>query len=150
MLERQPVFRKVYGHRSAIGGSQRADETPTELGLRFSSSEAGTISGIRFYKPETGVLTFTARLWVLGNTTALATASYTSDATTGWKQINFATPVPISAGTTYIASYHTLSNYFYAFNNPTVPWFPITNGPLTALGCSYNPVPGYPRYDIYG
>jgi hypothetical protein len=129
---------------AAVGSSQRADESPTELGLRFRSSEAGTITGIRFYKPEPGALLFTVRLWELDNTTPLATASFTSDAGTGWKQVNFATPVVINAGVTYIASYHTLSNYFYAFNNPAVPWYPITNGQLTALGGSYNAVPGYP------
>ena len=124
------------------GGTQTVDATPTELGLAFTSSVAGTITGIRFYKHGTDAIPFTVRLWELGNQTALATADYTSDNTAGWKQVSFATPVPISAGVTYIASYHTLSPYFYAFNSGYP--FPRVSGPLTATGGYYNNVPGYP------
>ena len=37
----------------------------------------------------------------------LATATFTSETGSGWQQVNFATPVAITAGTTYVASYHT-------------------------------------------
>src|SRR5262249_52373751 len=33
----------------------------------------------------------------------------------GWQQVNFATPVNITANTTYVASYHTTTGY-YAFD----------------------------------
>jgi hypothetical protein len=124
------------------GGTQTVDASPTELGLAFTSSVAGTITGIRFYKHGTEAIPFTVSLWEQGNQTALATATYTSDNTAGWKQVSFATPVAVNAGTTYIASYHTLSSYFYAFNSGYT--FPRVNGPLTATGGFYNNVPGYP------
>ena len=39
--------------------------------------------------------------------TKLATATFTAESTSGWQQVNFSTPVSITAGTTYVASYHT-------------------------------------------
>lgn len=124
------------------GGTQTVDATPTELGLAFTSSVTGNISGVRFYKHGTDVFLFTVRLWELGNQTALAAADYTSDNIAGWKQVTFPTPVQVTAGTTYIVSYHTLSSYFYAFTSGYP--FPRVNGPLTALGGYYNNIPGYP------
>jgi len=115
-----------------------------ELGLRFSSSTAGTIRAVRFYKTETTLASaFSVTLWELGNTTALATASSVIDASPGWKQIEFGTPVQIDANTTYVASYFAPGNgYEYAFagNYP----FPEESGPLTALVCTFNPDHAYP------
>ena len=127
------------------GGSQGVDNAATELGVKIKSSVAGTISGIRFYKTGTGVLNFTGSLWAVGNTTTpLATANYTSDNTTGWKQINFTTPVPIMANTSYIASYFSPSPNYYAYTANGLA-SPVVNGPLTAEASSYQqPGPGYP------
>ena len=41
----------------------------------------------------------------------LATASSTSETASGWQQVKLVTPVKISAGTTYVAAYHTSSFY---------------------------------------
>jgi len=124
------------------GGTQTVDATPTELGLAFTASVAGNVTGMRFYKHGTDALPFTVSLWELGIQTPLATAEYTSDNTAGWKQVTFITPVPVSSGTTYIVSYHTDSPYFYAFTSGYP--FPRISGPLTALGGYYNNTPGYP------
>ena len=37
----------------------------------------------------------------------LATATFTNETASGWEQVNFSSPVAITAGTTYVASYHT-------------------------------------------
>ncbi len=37
----------------------------------------------------------------------LASATFTNETASGWQQVNFSTPVSITAGTTYVASYHT-------------------------------------------
>ncbi|MBK9464979.1 MAG: DUF4082 domain-containing protein [Chitinophagaceae bacterium] len=127
------------------GGSQVVDNATTELGVKIKSSSAGTISGIRFYKTGTGILNFTGSLWEVGNTTTpLATMNYTSDNMPGWKQINFATPVPITANTSYIASYFSPSPNYYAFTANGLAT-PLVSGPLTAEASSYKqPGPGYP------
>ena len=120
---------------SQVGGTQIVDDDALTLGLRFRSSVPGTITGVRFYKHGVDALVFTVSLWALDNTTALASASYTSDNTAGWKQVDFATPVPIEANSTYIVSYSTPVGYFYAYTQDYS--FPQTSIPLTAIGCSY-------------
>jgi hypothetical protein len=122
---------------STVGGAQTADNVPTELGLKIRSSESGTISAIRFYKHGSDELNFTGSLWAEGSTaTPLAMANYTSNHTSGWKEINFATPVPINANTTYIASYFSPSPNYYAYTGGGLST-PIVNAPLTALGSAY-------------
>jgi hypothetical protein len=37
----------------------------------------------------------------------LATVTFTGETASGWQSMNFGTPVSITAGTTYVASYHT-------------------------------------------
>ncbi len=129
------------------GDSQGTDNTANiELGLRFKSAITGSISAIRFYKTTATVSTFTVNLWALGNTsTPLATATYNSDNTTGWKQVNFSSPVTITANTSYIASYASAAPNYYAYT-PGGMSAPIVNAPLTAEASSYKvPGPGYPN-----
>src|SRR3546814_4406202 len=61
--------------------------------------------------------------------TLLATATFTNATASGWQTANLNTPVAITAGTTYIASYHTGGNY-----SATANYFDTdhSNGPLTA------------------
>ena len=66
-------------------------------------------------------------LWS-ANGTLLASANFTGETASGWQQVNFSSPVAITAGTTYVASYHTTlyscdSSYFTSA---------VTNGPLMA------------------
>jgi len=92
------------------------DTRGVELGLKFSSDVAGLVVGVRFYKGPTATGTHTASLWTLGGT-RLATATFTSESASGWQQVLFATPVAISANTTYVVSYHTTSgNYAYTYD----------------------------------
>lgn len=37
--------------------------------------------------------------------TRLATATFADESTEGWQDVTFSTPVPATAGTTYVASY---------------------------------------------
>jgi hypothetical protein len=45
----------------------------------------------------------------------LATAIFTNETASGWQEVRFATPITITAGTTYVASYHTTTGH-YAVN----------------------------------
>jgi hypothetical protein len=63
--------------------------------------------------------------------TLLATATFSNETAVGWQQVNFATPVAITAGTTYVASYHTTNGEYSA--DPNYFAAAQTNGPLTAL-----------------
>jgi hypothetical protein len=65
---------------------------------------SGTITGLRFYKGTGNTGTHIGNLWnTIG--TKLATVTFSSETATGWQQANFATPVAVTAGTVYVASY---------------------------------------------
>ncbi|MBX2921807.1 MAG: DUF4082 domain-containing protein [Chitinophagaceae bacterium] len=129
---------------STTGGSQTVDQAAVELGVRFTSADPGYIAGIRFYKTDDVIRTYTGNLWDPADPAApLATATLTTDNTIGWKQINFASPVAINANTTYVASYFSPGGY-YAFTAGGLS-SNVVNAPLTALAGSvftYNG--GYP------
>ncbi|MFE0759176.1 DUF4082 domain-containing protein [Inquilinus sp. NPDC058860] len=104
------------------------DPNSVELGMKFTASAGGTITGIRFYKGPQNTGAHTGSLWTASGT-LLATATFTGETATGWQTVTFANPVAISAGTTYVASYHTSGHY-----SATGGYFTTSrsNGPLTA------------------
>ena len=105
-------------------------DTPIEMGVKFMADVDGTITGIRFYKASTNTGTHVANLW--SNTgTRLATATFTGETASGWQQVNFATPVPISADTVYVASYHTNVGH-YGFDEYYFATGGVDNPPLHA------------------
>src|SRR5205823_13386044 len=92
-----------------------SDSNKVELGMKFRSDIAGSITGVRFYKGALNIGPHNAHLWdTAGN--LLASASFSSETASGWQQVTFASPVAIAANTTYIVSYNTASG-FYAQNN---------------------------------
>ena len=109
------------------------DPSSVELGVQFTATADGLISGLRFYKGPDNIGTHVANLWSSSGT-LLATATFTTETASGWQQVNFSTPVLITAGSTYTASYHTDGNYSADAN-----YFasPLTNADLTAIGSVY-------------
>src|SRR4029078_682261 len=87
------------------------DTQSIEVGVKFRADVNGRITGIRFYKAATNTGPHVASLWRTDGT-LLAQAPFTNDTTSGWQQVNLATPVPITAGTTYIASYHASGGHY--------------------------------------
>ena len=61
----------------------------------------------------------------------LATGTFTNESTEGWEELDFSTPVAVTAGTTYVASYHTNTGHYA--DTPNGLASAVTNGPLTAL-----------------
>ena len=106
------------------------DAASVELGLKFVASANGQVTGIRFYKGPSKTGTHVADLW-RSTGTLLATATFTAESASGWQQVNFATPVSITAGVTYIASYHTNVGEYSATGN----YFTanVVTGDLTAI-----------------
>ncbi|MCX7592607.1 MAG: DUF4082 domain-containing protein [Fischerella sp.] len=82
------------------------DTAAVELGVKFRSDVNGQITGIRFYKGPQNTGTHVATLWS-STGTQLARATFTNETASGWQQVNFTTPVSITANTVYVASYHT-------------------------------------------
>lgn len=117
-----------------VGEANTTDQTSYELGLRFTTSIAGKITGIRFYKTGTESKQFTVTLWS-PEKTSIGSASITTD-TPGWKTVLFSSPVDIAANTTYAASYYCNSgNYLYAFSKGFTP--PYQVGAMTLLNFVY-------------
>ena len=109
------------------------DPKAVELGFKFQSSAAGQITGLEFYKGPQNTGTHVADLWS-STGTLLATATFANETASGWQQVNFSTPVSITAGTTYVASYHTNVGNYSA--DPNLFANAVTNGPLTAPSSS--------------
>jgi hypothetical protein len=105
-----------------------------EQGVQFSASVNGQITHIRFWKhcAETG--THTGRLWS-DTGILLASVSFTNETSCGWQTAKLSSPVSISAGVRYRATYNInsyVAKTFYVFPPP------ISNGPLTAYGSFYS------------
>ncbi|GAA3088881.1 hypothetical protein GCM10010485_28880 [Streptosporangium carneum] len=105
------------------------DSNATAVGVKFTASTDGVIRGIKFYKGSLNTGTHTGTLWTSGGQ-LLASAVFTSETASGWQQVSFSSPVSVTAGTTYVASYHTTSGFYSVsrlyFTQAR------TNGPLTA------------------
>lgn len=89
------------------------DASAVELGVKFRTSVNGTVTGVRFYKGSANTGTHVANLWSATGT-LLATATFTGETASGWQQVNFATPVSVTANTTYVVSYHTNTGNYSA------------------------------------
>jgi hypothetical protein len=89
------------------------DASPVELGVKFQADVGGYITAIRFYKGPSNTGTHIGNLWS-SDGTLLGTATFTNETASGWQQVSFATPVQITANTTYVASYHTEVGFYAA------------------------------------
>src|SRR5207253_1823553 len=92
------------------------DSQAIELGVKFKSDVDGYIFGVRFYKSASNTGTHTGSLWS-STGTLLGTGTFTSESASGWQQLQFSAPVPITANTTYVASYHTTTGHYAADAN---------------------------------
>ncbi|HYA45793.1 MAG TPA: DUF4082 domain-containing protein [Acidimicrobiales bacterium] len=102
-----------------------------QVGMKFSSSVAGYVTAVRFYKGPKNTGTHIGHLWSR-NGALLASITFTNETVSGWQQASFSTPVAIAANTTYIVSYRTQSGH-YSFNTRYFSTSGVDNGPLHAL-----------------
>ena len=76
------------------GTVDSGDSQAVELGVKFTSSTSGYVTGIRFYKSAANTGTHAGNLWS-STGTLLATATFSNESTSGWQQVTFNTPVAI-------------------------------------------------------
>ena len=106
------------------------DPDALELGVKFTANTDGYLTGLRFYKSAANTGPHTANLWTSSGQ-LLATATFTNETASGWQEVTFASPVSITAGTTYVASYFAPNGHFAVARS----YFRVnsfSNGPLTA------------------
>jgi hypothetical protein len=106
-------------------------DSPVELGVKFTSSSSGTVTGIRFYKSSANTGTHVGNLWT-STGTLLATATFSNETASGWQQVSFSPAVAINANTTYVASYHTTVGH-YSADQGFFATGGVANSPLQAL-----------------
>jgi hypothetical protein len=107
------------------------DPSAVNLGVKFRSDVAGFITGVRFYKGTGNTGTHIGALWT-STGTLLGSATFTNESASGWQQVNFTTPVAVTANTVYVASYLAPTGN-YAGDNDFFASVGVDNGALHAL-----------------
>lgn len=129
------IFNAVVPAHKVASGTYSASHAIT-LGIKFWSSQSGTISGIRFYRGATSPLGYVARLYSADGSKLLGSVTMTTESAPvpGWQTALFPSPIPISPNTTYVAAYYAPSGQYAYTNNG------LNNGlassPLTAPASS--------------
>ncbi|MBL7743632.1 MAG: DUF4082 domain-containing protein [Chitinophagaceae bacterium] len=101
-----------------------------EVGVKFKAGINGYIKGLRFFKSTKDTGTHKGSLWSSAGT-LLTQVTFINESASGWQEMLFDVPVAVTAGTIYIASYHSPTGY-YAETNPYFSQDKV-NGPLTAI-----------------
>ena len=105
-----------------------------ELGMEFTSAKAGQLNAIRYYKSPSETGSHIGRIW--SNTgTLLGSVNFTNETGSGWQQQALATPLNITANTTYVVSVNA-NSYFAVSGNGL--GTTITNGDLSAVADGSN------------
>ena len=117
----------LFSASSAPAGSFQ-DGTPLEVGVKFTTSVAGQITALKFYRSASDTGTDILDLWSSTGTN-LASVVFTNTTASGWQTVALPTAITLTANTTYVASYHTTGAYVATNNFFTSA---VTNGPLTA------------------
>src|SRR5215475_1211842 len=89
------------------------DTSSTELGVKFHADTAGQVTAIRFYKQSGNTGTHIGHLWTAAGQ-QLASVTFTGESGSGWQQANLATPVSLTAGSTYVVSYLAPNGHYSA------------------------------------
>src|SRR4051812_16980215 len=92
----------VFDPADAPGGDALAD-SQIEVGMKFSSSQDGYITALRFYKQPSNTGTHIGHLWS-STGQMLAEVTFTNETDTGWQEQALPNPVAITKDTTYITS----------------------------------------------
>jgi hypothetical protein len=130
------------------GTPSELDTGAVELGMRFRSDVAGQVTGVRFYKGSGNTGTHVGRLWSASGT-PLASVTFTGETASGWQQASFATPVTITANTTYVVSYFA-PNGHYADDTGFFAGSGVDRAPLHALPDGTDGPNGVYRYGAGG
>jgi hypothetical protein len=138
----------IWPSTAAPAGAPDSDTAAVEIGTRFRSDAAGTVTGVRFYKQTGNTGTHVGRLWTATGT-LLGTVTFAAETASGWQQATFATPIAITAGTTYVVTYFAPAGHYSA----DVGYFAnsgVDRPPLHALGDGVSGPNGVYRYGSGG
>ena len=120
----------IWQDGTPTGAVDAADTSAVTLGVQFQASSSGHITGVRFYKEADNTGSHTGSLWSSSGQ-LLASGTFSGETASGWQELDFSSPVAITAGTTYVASYFTSAGHYADTQGGLAS--AVTNGPLTAL-----------------
>jgi hypothetical protein len=103
----------IWGTSTPANAAVDSDTGSVELGTRFTAVTPGQATGVRFYKTVENRGSHTGALWT-STGTLLAKVSFSTESSTGWQTATFTKPVTLSAGTSYVVSYHTAYGRYVA------------------------------------
>lgn len=122
------------------------DNTSYEMGVKVKSTVNGKISAVRYYKSPSETGSHTGRVWSSSGQ-LLATVTFTNETASGWQEARLATPLTVTANTTYIVSVNC--NRYFAITYNAM-GSATTNGPLSSVADGKNMVFGtigsFPTY----
>ena len=110
------------------------DLNSVELGVKFRSDINGFVDGLRFFKSAANTGTHVGSLWT-STGALLAQGTFSNESASGWQQLSFTNPVPVTANATYVVSYHTTVGH-YSFDSSYFVASGVDNGPLHGLTSS--------------
>ena len=118
---------------SAVPANQvENDPNAVELGVKFRADVNGYVTGVRFWKGAANNGTHTGNLWTDARERSWPPPRSPARAPRAGSRSASRTPVAVTAGTTYVASYHTTSGN-YAGDNGAFASAGVDNAPLHAL-----------------
>jgi hypothetical protein len=89
------------------------DGNAVNVGVKFTTTQPGYITGVRFFKAAANTGTHIGALWT-SNGTQLANVTFTNETASGWQQANFSQPIQVRANTTYVISYFAPKGHYSA------------------------------------
>jgi hypothetical protein len=95
----------IFGEQDVPDVEALSDTGPVELGVRFRPDVDGYIGGVRFWRGPGNEGPHVGTLWS-SDGVELASATFPPAEDTGWQEVQFGEPVAVTAGATYVASYH--------------------------------------------
>src|SRR5438067_2114583 len=101
----------IWPSTAAPANTSSPDTGSIELGVKFRADTNGFVNGVRFYKLSNNTGAHIGNLWSSTGTN-LGRATFTGETASGWQQVNFASPVAVTANTTYVVSYFSATGHY--------------------------------------
>jgi hypothetical protein len=89
------------------------DTSAINAGVKFQGLGAPSIAGVKFYKSSNNTGTHVAHLYDVTASTELTSATFSSETSSGWQNVNFSSAAPISNTHTYMV-WVSMPNGHYA------------------------------------
>jgi polygalacturonase len=131
------TLNSIWDNTAPPAGEGTGNQT---VGTKFKATVDGNIIGARYYKYATDSVIRDVRLWDNAGT-LLASRTVSGQTASGWQRMDFATPVAITAETTYVVGYHPT-------NTAEVTRRPTSNNLFATLGVTNDKLYAYATTEI--